>query len=1027
MKHTIVWVFIVAIAAAGHAATEYSRQLDFSAGTARAGERYTHGSLLKPAAVRWSYHLVTAKQREKTEDAARLLADPLSLTPLAGFASRTNNGVFQRHAYVVTADALSLTWNYNPDNPATEWSGADLAVFFHAPEEGTYSIAGDLFWRSTLPTDMSRRAGLLIGVLRGGKPVFKPLFETAFIAPERFAEPRPVVGFAGNRSLQNLTLEAGDRIVFLWRSDLNYRGLEGIDKGLRIIHAEGASLPADPVEINTIKSYQQLFSLMNLARPDLAEVRTQFEAGDYRAAMRAYRQVLVQRMAALPRQETFSYWLYGVADADQLVDGKLTTVKYGDNNTRYTFEIGKPGHINFFKAASADYDTTIRDISSMHWPTKYAEAYLKTRDIKYLKAWVATWDDFAVNWESQYDAVKKDPSLWGLRPDGKRNLVGIDWLNAQLYLAWRLESLHAGLVAVLQTAGDAGQIDQIDPAALARILIRAATVETSLSMGWLNRAEKLVPNQIRHLAGEMFKWGTHFSEFQDAARWREQSVPVLTMTHNPDGTDRENSLNYFSNNLKDIIEIMQQLPEGDRDSTFLAGLEKRSICRDRFIPAIVRPDGFSPTVGKNIVWRNFGQTQDVKPFSTAFTSVLFPYGGFAVQRDGWSPDSLYLFMKINRPSIGHWRAQDGGLQLSAFGRNLLVSAVGEVYASRDGEMGWGGYWYSAAGQNTILVDGMSSQRRTGGFDQLDPMLWNTSANFDLMETGITGPYEGWNFRTDGSNYGAKYTSGKVEHGNSVADVTHRRQAHFLRGTGCWIITDRVASETAHDFTQTWCFGPEFSADEVVTDLAQKRIFTRQPDAPNLSLYQFGTPALDYKKYFGVYSTNQILGWVGILQDREKWIYTPSPNIHANWNGQGGQLLVTLAVPHRGVNSPVTRIVEISKDAIKGFDAELADGTCIFYRAAVDKSFLEADGLRAEAASLLVQRDRTGARSGIVLGARMFEGTPSGSGDFEFSVERNGVVMAKNILAPRGFEWIGNSGAMIPDYGNGTNGWYNKKD
>jgi len=43
------------------------------------------------------------------------------------------------------------------------------------------------------------------------------------------------------------------------------------------------------------------------------------------------------------------------------------------------------------------------------------------------------------------------------------------------------------------------------------------------------------------------------------------------------------------------------------------------------------------------------------------------------------------------------------------------------------------------------------------------------------------------------------------------------------------------------------------------------------------------------------------------------------------------------------------------------------------------------------------------------------------------VERNGVVMAKNILAPRGYEWIGNSGALIPDYGNGYNDWYNKKD
>ncbi|MEI8206298.1 MAG: hypothetical protein WCG03_05415, partial [Kiritimatiellales bacterium] len=97
------------------------------------------------------------------------------------------------------------------------------------------------------------------------------------------------------------------------------------------------------------------------------------------------------------------------------------------------------------------------------------------------------------------------------------------------------------------------------------------------------------------------------------------------------------------------------------------------------------------------------------------------------------------------------------------------------------------------------------------------------------------------------------------------------------------------------------------------------------------------------------------------------------------------------------------------------------------RSAVDKSFLEADGLCAEAASLLVQRDRTGARSGIILGARMFKGNPAGYGDFEFSVESNGVVMAKNIFAPRGFEWSENSGAMVPDYGNGTNGWYNMKD
>jgi hypothetical protein len=39
-------------------------------------------------------------------------------------------------------------------------------------------------------------------------------------------------------------------------------------------------------------------------------------------------------------------------------------------------------------------------------------------------------------------------------------------------------------------------------------------------------------------------------------------------------------------------------------------------------------------------------------------------------------------------------------------------------------------------------------------------------------------------------------------------------------------------------------------------------------------------------------------------------------------------------------------------------------------------------------------------------------------------ERNGVVMAINILAPRSFEWSGNSGTLVPDYGDGSNDWYN---
>jgi hypothetical protein len=1004
--------------------TTFSRVHDFRAASLGGKNDHTHGGLLAANDLRWSYFLLTDSQRREIGDPGILLADPNRLRPLSGFVeifSGLNH--FRRHHYQVSQSGVFLSWNRNLDNPDTKLARASLAVVFHPPAAGTYSITGDLLWRSALPTEMRRGAGIDIGIVRGQQHHFEVLFSASFMAPDRFSEPLPVPGFSGNPALQNLKLSGQDRIVFLWHADSqNYRGLEGIDREVRIVHAEGDSPSLDPDKIEELITYQQLFSLIDLDRPDLKEIRSLLMVSDLVGAMHAYIRIMAGRLAKLPRRETFQYWLYGVASADELLEGILTTVEYGDNRTRYTFEIGKPGSIDFFRAATPDYRTTIRDNSSMFWATKHAEAYQQTRDPKYLQAWLATWDDFARNWEAQYAATREVPGIWDRGPDGRTRLLGIDWLNAQLYLAWRLEAMHAGLIASLQTALDADHLDQIDKAMLVRILIRASTVETARSRNWLPRAESLVPNQIRHLASALFAWGVHFSEFRDSKGWRDESIPIFTLTHNPDGTDREHSLNYFRNNLTEVLELIRQLPPAERDPKLVADLEHRSAYRDRVTPALVRPDGFLPTVGKNNVWRDFGKSVPVDPPSGAFASILFPYNGFAVQRDGWEPKSLYLMMRGNRPNMGHWRAQDGGLQLSAYGRNLLVSAIGEVYVDRNYQNGWNGYFYSAAGQNTILVDGMSHRRRTQDFDQLDDTLWHSSDGIEFMETRMTEAYGGWDFRVDGNTADRQTQHGRKQGRDEVTGITHRRQVHFLKNAGLWIVTDRVQSEGEHDFTQTWCFGPEYAENEIMLESADRRIRTRQPGAPNLRLHQFGSPELEYAKYFGVNNENRILGWTGILADHEAWQYTPKVDTHVNWRGRGPQLLITLLEPTPNADARIKSVEAFAEGDIHGFDAGLMDGSRISYRAANEALPLEADGVRATAKSLLVLRDREGSQYGMVLGAERFGDQQAQHPDFEFQQivnRREGTSESMNqitaIFAPTGFRWEETATGLKPVY------------
>jgi hypothetical protein len=755
----------------------------------------------------------------------------------------------------------------------------------------------------------------------------------------------------------------------------------------------------------------RLVEVLDERRPDLAAAVRLKDSGHPADAVRAVVDVLARRCAELPPQRGYGYWLHAPVNADELLAGRLTTARYGDPATHYTVAIGPPGRIDFFKAADG-YPLTARDISSMHWASKLAEAYATTRDPKYLQGWCDTWADFAAHWDDQFKDVQNDPEIWGKGPDGQQKLPGIGWVNNTLYTGWRLQAMREGLVGVLQTATAARQVDRVDVDAVAAVLLRIATREGPHARGLLKRAASTTPNQARSMAMELFRAGCLFPLLKDSAAWRSEPLEVVFLTNLPDGSDREQSLNYFTNHFKELPDFIRRyVPEAERDPAQLARIEQASTDRNRFLPSIARPDGFPPATGTDPVWSRYGKTRPLAPPSRAFTSILFPYGGYAVQRDGWTPESRYLFMKVSRPSKGHWRSQDGGLQVSAFGRNLLVSPIGEVYDARDNDRGWRSYWDSGVSQNTIVVDGMAAAERTGDFTALDTMRWHAGGRIDFMETEIRGPYKGPNFR-------ARASAERPD----VTDVAHRRQVHFLRDAGCWIVTDRVTSETQHDFTQSWCFGPEYAEGEVVVESAGEgrgaRIATTQADAPNLSLHQFGIAGLAHRKYFGVYDDDRILGWVGILADREKWIYTPAINVHANWRGQGSQLLVTLVVPHEGSERRVTidSALAEGQGTAAGFDATLTSGLRISFRASTTTAPFEALGVKADAASLVVCRTPDGESTGVALDATTFNGRPASVKDFEFEIPAGADdPQTVAITVPTGFHWEGSGAGLQPRY------------
>ncbi|MFZ4581924.1 MAG: heparinase II/III domain-containing protein [Paludibacter sp.] len=317
-----------------------------------------------------------------------------------------------------------------------------------------------------------------------------------------------------------------------------------------------------------------------------------------------------------------------------------------------------------------------------------------------------------------------------------------------------------------------------------------------------------------------------------------------------------------------------------------------------------------------------------KPLPT-FTSVKFPYSGYYVQRKNWNWDSPYLFFYNRRPSRGHFNLGSNSIQLTAFGRPLLVTAGKPIYTTGQmlnksllpdfnaindlmGER-------TTLKSNTVIVDGKSQvfgNVAQKAYDKPIAARWLSTSNFDFLE----------------GNYDLGYSNAKVE---------HRRQVIFVKEQGFWIIADIMTNldTITHTFSQIWNFpayqvdpsvGPSkcygFKENEVV--LGKTTIHTTDSSGPNVWMYHFGEKPVSYTKYYG--QKNPYLGWFCPAWGE----FVPAPQIFTNWTSAKSSILITVIWPTKKGDKPAFSKMEnlstLKDSAYAGFSMTLKDGRKLKY-------------------------------------------------------------------------------------------------
>ena len=405
--------------------------------------------------------------------------------------------------------------------------------------------------------------------------------------------------------------------------------------------------------------------------------------------------------------------------------------------------------------------------------------------------------------------------------------IGINWVSS-LEVALRLIAWCWSLCLVRDSSALTGSLYA---EVLAGIEAHAAHIERYLS-------RTFSPNT--HLTGEalgLFYAGILFPGLPAAARWRRLGARTLVQQSElqilPDGVYFEQSTCYQRYTIEIYLHFMILARRGGLDLPEQVGERVRRMLD--FLLAVRRPDGSLPLIGDDdggwtlpLDDRHPGDIRGV--FSTAAAlfgrpdyawaaggpapetlwllgpagieaydalrpdppaaapSRVFPDGGYAVMRSGWSPHDHQLIFDVGPLgcpiSGGHGHADLLAIQCSAFGKRFLTDAGTYGYT---GDPEWRDFFRGTAAHSTVLIDGLGQAEPAGPFawnrrPAARLRRWLTSEQFDFADAA----HEAYSGLPD--------------------PVRHRRRVLFVKPR-YWVVVDDLDGRAEHRIELRFQFAP----------------------------------------------------------------------------------------------------------------------------------------------------------------------------------------------------------------------------
>jgi len=717
-----------------------------------------------------------------------------------------------------------------------------------------------------------------------------------------------------------------------------------------------------------------------------------------------------------------------IAEADALLTGKMLA---GGN----AVEIGMPGTVNWYHPLP--YGALVDPANPSKVPDPYivtgqfltplAQAYTITRDEKYLKAWQDYMDDWSIN-STYYDRVHplKVPSSASSNASG-------------------------GINTMLRTIAAVAQADPrqnpLPPRIFARVMEKLFVTQPFIPLAYIRSNPHNwtpFPNLMKlSLVGDEFVTAPIF--FRESKR---RNIEDNAVTQNlRDGSENQQCPWYNDNyhhtlgaiklleqrgrmpswrevdwvlqaqedprwqdeireHMKERVDYQIRLrtPQGDWPIPFRGGDKRPANAASR----TVSPEAYADSENQAIL--SAASSDAGKP---PHHSDWFPYGGYAIVRDGWSPDDGYgaMFSSVRPGAYGGYRSRSNNnvFGLSAGGQDLLVDDCTGHYMYPGSPLRVDGMnQFFHAEEGIYKVGGLSSHKSylARAWTDPAPWRWHASDSFNVMEGIYSGPYgELKNKKTIHGQYGPEEAqSPTLGFDEGLRGVRHQRVAQYVREAKLWIITDRMSSEKEHEYSQVWMFPfgesifPVFKAEEFLVNSSQKTIATEskakikigQTEVPkaNVSLFQFSPSELTY-------SAREVA-----KDPKNRYMVYGRNEITATWRASGATQVVTLIQPRPDGQQSLASVKPLAAgEGIVGFQATLGEGRDLsFLSASAGSKPLRIGKVEANAESLLIFGDR-----GMVLGCESLgidgKAQKIPGRDFEFVIEGRRLANVELIHSP----------------------------